>query len=551
MPTSVAAQPLVGKAYLVPMLPLAGYAIFLAESLVVELSPIWAALLLGWAAAATALAWWLSRGRPASVRLLDRLDRHSATVALVLILATVLVLVCVNVLQVRYFSLSVHAEDSAYYNQVLWNTLHGDFLSGNVQQERLFNPPVSTELALHVSPALLVALLPIYALFPSFLTLLVVRDVMLAAAAWPLFLLARDRMGGTAGVAAVTLYLANPAILAQGFQSFSLVLLAPLPFFLALRAFVDEKFGSFVLWTVVAMCVREDVAIAVAGFGLWALVGGRGFRWWAAGLGLSVAWWGITTLLIQPAFGRSGNNVFEMMSTGGRQGPLGIYEMFLLQPSSMLEGLREGGLHYLYRLLRSVGFVAILGWEALLALPGAMANLLLARVFYSGIDPIARFAVLPSCALVGAAVAIVTRAARRRPWDPRVFSLIVLLLLPSVSLVDGAKDAVQDGLLRTGVRNDRTALREAVDRIPDGVSVAAPTYALPALSKRPRLFTLQYLHMYPGAQPDYLLLDRNADRVTGNPELRSRYAALLDKVSRSGEYTTVWQGGEYFLLRRV
>jgi hypothetical protein len=57
--------------------------------------------------------------------------------------------------------------------------------------------------------------------------------------------------------------------------------------------------------------------------------------------------------------------------------------------------------------------------------------------------------------------------------------------------------------------------------------------------------------MYPQGQADYLLLDRNLDRVTRNPELRSRYVALLERVSQSREYETVWQRGEYFLLRRI
>src|SRR5437588_21490 len=127
--------------------------------------------------------------------------------------------VAVSVWQARSLAMSVYAEDTAYYSQVLWNTLHGNLLSGSVQQERLYSPPVSSDLALHVAPISLGLLLPAYALFPHFLTLLIIRDVALAAAAWPLFLLARERVGAGAGVAAVVLYLGNAAVLAQGFES--------------------------------------------------------------------------------------------------------------------------------------------------------------------------------------------------------------------------------------------------------------------------------------------------------------------------------------------
>jgi hypothetical protein len=533
------------------VLPLVGYTMYAGKSAFVDMNPAWAAGLLVWAAAATLLAWWLVGGGPGAVRALDGLDRHAARLALGMIVAVVAVLVAVNVLQVREFALGVHAEDSAYYNQLLWNTLHGDFLSANVQQARLFDPPVSNELALHVSPVLLVALLPVYALLPGFLTLLVVRDVALAAAAWPLFLLARDRLGGVGGLSAATLYLANPAILAQGFQSFSLVLLAPLPFFLAFRAFLDGRFARWVLWTAVAMAVREDVAIAMAGFGVWALLRRRPLRWWVAGLGVPAAWWGFTTLVIQPAFGRLGNNVFEIASAGGREGPLGIYHTILQQPAWLLEGLSDGGLYYLYRLLRSVGFLAVLGWEGLLAGPVTLATLVLGRVFYSGIDPISRFAVLPSCALVAAAIAIVGRVPRGGHRDARALVLIVLVLLPSVSLVDGAKDAVLEGLIGASAWNDGAALREAVEHVPEDASLAAPTYALPAVSKRATLYTVQYLHMYPAPDPEYFLLDRNLERISGSPDLRRRYVTVLDDVSRSSRYERVWQRGEYVVYRRV
>src|SRR5439155_17961078 len=111
------------------------------------LNAMWASFLLAWAASATALAWWLTQGGRGAIGMLDYLDRRSARTALGLILATAIILAGINVLQVQHFTLSTHAEDSAYYNQLLWNTVHGDFLRGNVQQDRLFTPAVSSELA--------------------------------------------------------------------------------------------------------------------------------------------------------------------------------------------------------------------------------------------------------------------------------------------------------------------------------------------------------------------------------------------------------------------
>jgi len=84
-----------------------------------------------------------------------------------------------------------------------------------------------------------------------------------------------------------------------------------------------------------------------------------------------------------------------------------------------------------------------------------------------------------------------------RPSDGRVLALLMLLVLPAASLVDGTKDAVQERLGAYTVVNDGAALREAVQRIRGSASVAAPNYALPVLACRERLYYVQYLHMYP------------------------------------------------------
>jgi uncharacterized membrane protein len=527
--------------------PLAGYVIFISESLFAIPNLIWALLLLLWALVAAVLAAWLTTAGARPV--LDWFDRNATRVAIGIIVFAALIFLVISSLQSYLFALSAHAEDTAYYSQVLWNTLHGNFLAGNVQQERLYTPPVTTDLALHVSPVLVV-FLPIYALFPHFLTLLFIRDLALAAAAWPLFLLARDSVGGTAGVMAATLYLANPAVVAQSAEAFYLLQLAPLPFFFALRYFVREDLGKFLFWICVALCMREDVAITLVGFGLWGLLRRRPIQWWGLSFVIPIAWWGISTLLIQPAFGRLGNSAFDRALSGGDQNPLGSYSILLGTPSWFLDALRNDGLDYVYRLLRSVAFLGALGWEGLLAGPAIAANLFLSRVFYSGSDPFSRFALLPSCALIGAAVVIVNRMGRRHRSDLRVFAVLALFLLPSVSVFDGLKDAVQARLESHTVRNDATALWQAVKRIPNDASVAAPNYALPTLANRPRLFYLQYLHMYPQARADYFLLDRNFARISSNPELRGRYIELFQTLSHSTDYETVWEQGEYLLLER-
>lgn len=531
--------------YFLPMLPLIGYVIFLSEQLFVNPNQSWVFALFLWSLCAVFFATWLTKGNLSGI--FEFLSDRATPIVLTMICVAVVVSVTINVIQAEFFTMSGRPRDLAYYSQILWNSLHGHLLAGNLNQDLLFRPPVSSDFALHVSPFLLVGVLPIYAVFPHFLTLLILRDIALFAAAWPLYLIAREYLGGVGGLAAVVLYLVNPAVMSQTFQEFTPLHLAPLPFFLALHAFMRKEIGKFVCWTLVAMSMREDVAVAIAGFGLLSLLNRRGPRWCVATLGIPIAWWGVATLLIQPAFGRWGNNLSEIALAGGQQAQWGIYQ--ILDPLRAINVLREGGLYYLYHLMRSVAFLPVIGTEGVLAAPVLAANIFYASMSPEGIHPTLRLALLPSCALVGSAILVVARIGRAYRGDLRVFTVIVLLLFPSAILLDGAKDTIQEGLITYTLQNDADALWEAVKLIPDTASVAAPGYALPALAHRPRLFNLPELYMYPTPQADYILIDRDLDRVTTSPKHQPRYAIFLEELSHSKEYETVWQKGEYSLLR--
>ncbi len=525
--------------------PAVGFLLFVAEALVERPNPLWVAAIALWSATLTAIV--ISLQTPTGRTLIAAADRHAGRLAAALILVFAATFVCVSVLQTVMFALGSHAEDSAYYGQVLWNTLHGRLLWGNLQQERLYHPAVTSDLALHVSPALL-ALLPAYALAPHPLTLMILRDIAIASAAWPLFLLARELLGGAAGLVAVVLYLANAAVVAQAAEALYLLQFAPLPFFFALRAFARSRLAPFAAWVTAAMALREDVAIAVAGFGVLALVTRRRLPWLMCGLGLPVAWWLLATLVIQPQFGRWGNSALDVALAAHGPGPVSVYGRLLDVSSWLPAAATADGLQYLYRMLRTVGVLPLLGLQGALALPSLTANLFLSSALAAATVDTSRFALLPACALVGSSILAASRLARTR-WKALLAAW--LALVPSASLLDGAKDAVQDRLRNHTVWNDAVALRQGLAFVPAEASVAAPHYALPALANRRRLYYLQYLDAYPGATPEYVLLDRDLERVGGSPERRTHYAVLLRRLTESPDYTVIWSRKDYLLIRRV
>src|SRR5690606_11288475 len=111
----------------------------------------------------------------------------------------------------------------------------------------------------------------------------------------------KERMGGAAGLAAAMLYLSSPIVLAQSVNAFYLLQFAPLPLFFALRAFLARRFGAFALWTLIALSLREDVAVTFGAFALIALARRYPWRWALFGAGVPVVWWMVCTMVIQPA----------------------------------------------------------------------------------------------------------------------------------------------------------------------------------------------------------------------------------------------------------
>jgi hypothetical protein len=98
--------------------------------------------------------------------------------------------------------------------------------------------------------------------------------------------------------------------------------------------------------------------------------------------------------------------------------------------------------------------------------------------------------------------------------------------------------------------HDVAALNEAIESVPTAASIAAPIYTLPALSSRPRLYTIEYLYMYDSPEVQYFLVDHDIDRITSNPDLRGHYTALLERLSDPSVYRVVWQRDDYTLFAR-
>ncbi len=172
-----------------------------------------------------------------------------------------------------YFTLLKHsafqtnAWDLGLFNQSFWTTLNdGRFFFHTLEP---FLNPNGGFFAVHFSPILL-ALLPIYALFQHPETLLVLQSFILASAAIPLYLLVKENFQNrTIALVLVLAYLGYPAL--QGINWFDFHVQALfIPFlFSAFYFFEKKKWKTYLLFIILTLMVEEQVAIILILYGLY------------------------------------------------------------------------------------------------------------------------------------------------------------------------------------------------------------------------------------------------------------------------------------------
>lgn len=302
----------------------------------------------------------------------------------------------------RYAAFEARALDLGNLHQTVWNTANGHPFHMTNQ------PGTVNRLSLHVEPILL----PIAALYwihdgPE--TLLVLQSVVVALGAWPLYMLARQRLrerlvhakvpsshrlaDDVTGVAPAWIalllalvYLLNPTIQAANWLEFHPVTLAP-TFLMAAFYFLVSGHngwghngwghnGWFALFALLAAACKEEIGLLLFMMGGYALVVLRRPRIGLLTMGLTLGWSLFAVLGIQQFFA-DGNIHWGRYDYLGAS-PLDKVVALLTQPALVWHQLQQAdALGYLWRLLWPVGCMALLAPEVLfLALPSLAVNLL-------------------------------------------------------------------------------------------------------------------------------------------------------------------------------
>lgn len=222
----------------------------------------------------------------------------------------------------RYYSFYA-TYDQGIFNQLFWNGVRGRFfesslssaLSTNVVHGGQLPEVFYFRLGQHFTPAL-VLWLPLYALFPSPVTLTVLQVTLVTAAGLVLYALARHYLNPNLSAKITLSYYCANAILGPTLGNFHDICQIPLYTFGLLLAMEKRWWPLFGILATLILAVREDSGIILFGVGAYMILSRRYPRTGIAVCILSFGYIVLLTNLIMPLFSADISQRFMMERFG-------------------------------------------------------------------------------------------------------------------------------------------------------------------------------------------------------------------------------------------
>jgi uncharacterized membrane protein len=441
----------------------------------------------------------------------------------------------------RHRAFSTGRFDLGNMVQSVWSTAHGEPL----ELTGLRGDQIS-RLGSHFDPVL-AAFAPLWLIWPSPDVLLVAQAIGVALGALPVFWLARKHLGERAGAGFALAYLVYPPTQWLTLNEFHPVALA-CPLLLYAIWYLDEgRLLPFAIFAVAAATTKEEIALVVAGLGVWyALAHGRRL----AGAAVAVAGVALALIAIEvviPHFNRAGTSSFFTRYSQVGSTPGGIVHTALTDPWQIVTTAFTGrGIGYVARLLLPLSLLPVLAPLALIAVvPELAVNLLSAATTQTSI----RFHY--TAGLIPVLVAAAVFGAKRVPARVPVASVLVVVavvanyLLGPVPLWRYFPGGEQQQAHAAEVSaHDRIATR-ALRLIPRDAVVSATNSLGAHLSARRRILSFPYLQ-----DAQWVAADETApgyaDRLAPLPT-----AVQLSWLRRNPEWRLVFERDGILIFQRA
>jgi uncharacterized membrane protein len=473
-----------------------------------------------------------------------RWDRSLVMTALVWAMIALYVVFFSFVTVLKHEAFETTAFDLGNMDQAVWNSFHGRFLPFTNWGEE------GTRLAYHVDP-ILILISPLYLIYSDPRALLVFQSVVIALGAWPIYLLARERLGTSLSALVFPLaYLLFPALQAANMFDFHPTTLVAglLPY--AFYFLEKRKYALFLLFSVLILACKEEMALLVVMLGIYALILQRNRRVGVAAIALGVVWFIAAIYVVIPYYNPAGHSPYLGKYSHLGQGPAGILRTAVTNPLAVVRTVVTGEkLVYLRDLFTPVAFLSLFGPQVLfLSLPTLAIILLsgdpqvyaLEKFHYAA--PVVPVVIIS--AIYGTSFLADRLAGRwgvsRQSWVS-VISSIVLLSTVLYHWDRGFTPVGRNFALPVVTGHDRLA-KEFVALVPDGAIVSAQSKLNPHLSQRERIY------MFPRVEDaEYVFFDVTADSWPIHPN--DQYD-LFQSLVNEEDFGVVAAEDGYVLLRR-
>jgi uncharacterized membrane protein len=436
------------------------------------------------------------------------------------------------------------AFDLGNMDQAVWNSLRGRFLPFTNWGEE------GTRLAYHVDP-ILILISPLYLIYSDPRTLLVLQTVVIALGAWPIYLLARERLGtGLAALVFPLSYLLFPALQAANLFDFHPTTLVAGLFPYAFYFLEKRRYALFFVLAVLIICCKEEMSLLVVMLGLYAFLLQRNWRVGSACIALGVVWFVAAVYVIIPHYNPEGSSPYLGAYEHLGQGPVGIIKTAFTDPAAIVRTLltREK-LVYLRDLFLPVVFLSLLAPQVLaLCLPTLGIILLssdpqvytLEKFHYPApLVPVVVLSAVYGTAFLSRRLSAKWHVPGKR-WTFVISGFVLLCTL----LYHGARGFTPLGgnfTLPEVTDHDRLA-QELIALVPQEAVVSAQSRLNPHLSQRERIY------MFPRVEDaEYVFFDVTADSWPIHPN--DQYRLFQSLTSEEGFGVLAAKDG-YVLLRR-
>jgi len=451
----------------------------------------------------------------------------------------------------KYFNFAYNAMDLAIINQAFYNSSFGNFFSSSIQ------PP--SYLGDHFTPILFL-LLPIYTCFRHPLTLLVLQTIILALSAWPLYLIAKKILNQSWATNISLAWLINPFVQNINLFEFHLLPFAVFFIFWTFYFYQANRFRPFIIFTILALLVREDVSLVIAMFGLLALLDRKKIKWWLTPILLSVIYFGLS-LKITGLFNDAGSYKFLVYYSWLGANPLELLKNAVIKPWRLITHiLRPTTLEFLLGIMLPAAFLPVLKPKHLILGLGIFSQLILGSAGVSALLLQTHYCALMLPALfisliyglsyvINESEPVKETVVRLIRQEKKLAGLIFFITLVYTSLTLGPLTGSINQLYTQGLVWPATkASQPVLKMIPPQAKVAATYDFLANLSSRPGIYSFNYAFLGKKQflvkdynlppETEYIILDYQSLisyqlQYQQNPFYRQQYQVALNHWSKT------------------